>query len=228
MEQLVTIPASGRTLRGQLVIPEAAVGGVILADGAGKGRYSPRSHLMEAELQRAGLATLRVDLLEEDEREDDEKLFDIDLLANRLSRAAEWLLRYWDTRHLHLGYVGASTGAGAALVAAARQPSLVKAVVSRGGRADLAGEYLPRVEAPTLLIVGGRDELILRLNEAAHAHLHCPRQLAVIPRSGHLFTEPGALAEVAMLTVDWLNRYLDGRPRAEGHDETEPISVRDH
>lgn len=144
-----------------------------------------------------------MDLLEEDEENDREKVFDIELLAVRLQNAADWLRQQPDTRSCRLGYFGASTGAAAALVAAARQPKDVYAVVLRGGRPDLAGDYLDRVKAPTLLIVGGNDDVVITLNEEALALLRCPKHLIVIPGATHLFPEPGTLQEVARLAADW-------------------------
>jgi putative phosphoribosyl transferase len=154
-------------------------------------------------LQSAGIGTLLMDLLEEDEEDDRTKVFDIELLAERLQSAADWLRQQAETQDHRLGYFGASTGAAAALVAAARQPEGVIAVVSRGGRPDLAADYLPGVQAPTLLIVGGNDDVVITLNEEALALLRCPKQLIIIPGATHLFPEPGALEEVARLASEW-------------------------
>jgi putative phosphoribosyl transferase len=184
------------------------VGAVAFAHGSGSGRFSPRNQFVARVLQEAGLATLLLDLLEEEEAEDREKVFDIELLAERLQSAADWLRQEPATSALHLGYFGASTGAGAALLAAARDPASVAAVVSRGGRPDLAMDHLPSVQAPTLLIIGGNDDVVIELNEQALRRLRCPKELAVIPGATHLFEEPGALEEVARLAKEWFVRHL--------------------
>jgi putative phosphoribosyl transferase len=215
-ERLVEIAAGGRRLSGILTVPRAAGGVVAFAHGSGSGRFSPRNQFVARVLQEAGLATLLLDLLEEEEAEDREKVFDIDLLAERLESAGTWLSRDPETRSLRLGYFGASTGAGAALVAAARAPDAVGAVVSRGGRPDLARASLPAVRAPTLLIVGGNDDVVIDLNEEALRQLRCPRELVVIPGATHLFPEPGALEEVARLATEWLVRYLHQGRRTAG------------
>jgi putative phosphoribosyl transferase len=207
-EREVEIPSGRRILRGILHIPARAQGVVVFAHGSDSGRFSPRNQYVARVLQEGGLATLLIDLLEENEADDREKVFDIELLAERLQAAANWLRQAPETRHLRLGYFGASTGAGAALVAAARAPEAVGAVVSRGGRPDLAHSALAAVQALTLLIVGGNDEVVLDLNEQALRLLHCPKQLVVIPGATHLFPEPGALEEVARLAKDHFQRYL--------------------
>jgi putative phosphoribosyl transferase len=214
-ERLVQVPAAGRRLNGILTVPPRPRGVVAFAHGSGSGRFSPRNQFVARVLQEAGLATLLLDLLEEEEADDREKVFDIDLLAERLQSAASWLSREPETGALRLGYFGASTGAGAALVAAAREPAAVGAVVSRGGRPDLAAEYLPAVEAPTLLIVGGDDDVVIELNEQALRRLRCPKDLIVIPGATHLFEEPGALEEVTRLAKEWFVRHLTpaGAPR---------------
>lgn len=204
----VTIAAGSRRLEGILSVPPNARGAVAFAHGSGSGRHSPRNQYVARVLQDAGLATLLLDLLEPDEAEDRRKVFDIELLAERLRHAASWLERDTETRGLKLGYFGASTGAGAALVAAARHPEQVGAVVSRGGRPDLAWADLPKVAAPTLLIVGGHDEDVLELNRQAMAMLRCPCELTVVPRATHLFPEPGALEEVARLATQWFSKHL--------------------
>jgi predicted phosphoribosyltransferase len=177
-------------------------------------------------LQEAGLATLLIDLLEEEESDDRAKVFDIELLAGRLQSAADWLAAQPTTRNLRLGYFGASTGAAAALVAAARRPEQVAAVVSRGGRPDLAWDDLPAVQAPTLLIVGGADEEVVELNQQALQRLQCPKELAVVPGATHLFPEPGALEEVARLAADWFGRYL-GQAVPVDDSESEVTMFRD-
>jgi dienelactone hydrolase len=212
-EQVVEVPAGGVTLEGNLAAPAGARGVVLFAHGSGSSRHSPRNRSVAGVLQSAGLATLLVDLLTAAEEEVDDRTrhlrFDIGLLAGRLVGAADWLNNDPTTRGLAIGCFGASTGGGAALVAAAERPDLVRAVVSRGGRPDLAGEALARVRAPTLLIVGGNDVPVLRLNERALDELAAaPKRLAVVPGATHLFEEPGALGEVARLAADWFTRYL--------------------
>jgi dienelactone hydrolase len=207
-EREVEIISGKRTLRGILVVPPAAKGVVAFAHGSGSGRFSPRNQFVARVLQEAGLATLLLDLLEQSESEDRAKVFDINLLAERLQVAAAWLKRETTTAGLPLGYFGASTGAGAALVAAANDPGAIRAVVSRGGRPDLAGEHLKSVRAPTLLIVGGNDYVVIDLNQRAFRLLPGPKDLIIIPGATHLFEEPGTLEEVARLASDWFIRYL--------------------
>lgn len=207
-ERKVWIPSGYHKLGGTLHVPEGAVGAVVFAHGSGSGRFSPRNQFVARILQEAGLATLLLDLLEESEADDRRKVFDIELLAQRLQSAADWLAHDPQTSTLRVGYFGASTGAGAALVAAAREPELIKAVVSRGGRPDLADACLPTVQAPTLLLVGGRDDVVLELNEAALRRLRCPKNLIVIRNATHLFEEPGTLEEVALLAKEWFLRFL--------------------
>ena len=210
-----SIDADGATIVGEVTLPEQAVGVVAFAHGSGSSRHSPRNKSVAASLQEAGLATLLVDLLTSDEEEVDlrtrELRFDIALLARRLLAATEWLGRQPETTGLPLGYFGASTGAAAALIAAARHGDRVRAVVSRGGRPDLAGDALPDVRAPTLLVVGGRDEVVLELNRQALAQLEGEKQLVVVPDATHLFEEPGALERVAALACAWFGRHLAGR-----------------
>ena len=189
-------------------VPTDARGVVAFAHGSGSGRFSPRNQFVAGVLDEAGLATLLLDLLEEAESEDQRKVFDIKLLAERLQSAADWLKREPATKALRLGYFGASTGAGAALVAAVRDPTAVGAVVSRGGRPDLARDYLSAVQAPTLLIVGGNDDVVIELNEQALRLLHCPKQLVIVPGATHLFEEPGTLEEVSRLAKEWFVRLL--------------------
>lgn len=214
LERQVEIPSDRRRLSGILHVPRAAVGVVAFAHGSGSGRFSPRNQFVAHVLQEAGLATLLLDLLEEEEAEDREKIFDIELLAERLQSAASWLSQEPETATLRLGYFGASTGAGAALVAAAREPAAVGAVVSRGGRPDLASDYLPAVQAPTLLIVGGNDDVVIELNEQALRRLRRHKELIIVPGATHLFEEPGTLEEVARLAKAWFVRYLtlEGSP----------------
>jgi putative phosphoribosyl transferase len=212
----VEIPSGPRHLSGILNIPAGARGIVVFAHGSGSGRFSPRNQFVAHILAEGGLATLLVDLLDEEEADDREKVFDIELLAGRLQDIAQWLDQGPATQSLHPGYFGASTGAGAALVASARMPNAVKALVSRGGRPDLARDYLCGVVAPTLLIVGGNDAPVIGLNKEALKLLSCPKQLVIIPDATHLFEEPGALEEVARLAKEWFVRYLapvDGTSR---------------
>ncbi len=197
------IPSGGRMMHGTLTIPDTARGIVTFAHGSGSSRFSPRNRYVAEVLQQGGLATLLIDLLDEEEEADRRNVFDIELLSSRLQSAVDWLSQEAETRDLRLGHFGASTGAASALVAAARQPERVAAVVSRGGRPDLAGAYLPRVKAPTLLIVGGKDDRVIQLNEEALAQLRCSREMVIIPGATHLFPEPGALEEVARLARDW-------------------------
>ena len=208
VEREADIPAGERRVRGTLSLPAEASAVVAFAHGSGSGRFSPRNQFVARKLQEARLGTLLIDLLEDDEANDRSLVFDISLLADRLQCAAHWLQAQRETREMKLGYFGASTGAGAALLAAARSPGSVGAVVSRGGRPDLAREFLAHVAAPTLLIVGGDDEIVLELNREAHELLRCPRQLDVVPGATHLFSEPGALEEVARLAEEWFLRYL--------------------
>jgi putative phosphoribosyl transferase len=204
MEQAVKIPAEGAALEGDLVIPEGARAIVVFAHGSGSGRHSPRNMYVAESLRRAGLGTLLMDLLTRDEERLDANSghlrFDIRLLADRLLAATEWLRR---EHGLKAGYFGASTGGGAALMAAADRPEWIYAVVSRGGRPDLAGRALPFVKAPTLLIVGGRDFPVIRMNEEAAASLQCEHRIEIVPGATHLFEEPGTLQEVARLAAEW-------------------------
>ena len=207
-EQAVEVKTGRVRLQGILGLPASMTGVVLFAHGSGSGRLSPRNTFVAHTLQEGGLATLLLDLLEEEEAEDRRKVFDIDLLADRLLAATEWLAQGPATQGFQVGYFGASTGAGAALQAAARAPESVAAVVSRGGRPDLAMPYLPRVKAPTLLIVGGHDFPVIQMNQEALAQLICPKELVIVPGATHLFEEPGTLEEVAGLALRWFVRYL--------------------
>ncbi|MFE7551523.1 alpha/beta family hydrolase [Streptomyces gardneri] len=204
----VRIPATGATLAGRLAVPDGATGIVLFAHGSGSSRHSPRNRAVADALNRAGLGTLLFDLLTEAEATDRARVFDTPLLAGRLASATDWLAGRPEGGELPLGYFGASTGAAAALWAAADPASGVAAVVSRGGRPDLAGEHLARVRAPTLLVVGGRDALVLDLNRRAQALLRCENRLTVVPGATHLFEEPGALEEVAELATDWFAEWF--------------------
>ena len=206
------IAAGDVTLKGFLEIPEDALGIVVFAHGSGSSRYSVRNNAVAAFLRRAGLGTLLFDLLTADEERVDqytrEHRFDIPLLSRRLEGAVRWLTMEPEAKELPIGLFGSSTGAAAALIAAAMLPDLVSAVVSRGGRADLAGGMLARVKAPSLLIVGGDDPEVLRLNHAARKEMRCRSEVAVVTGATHLFEEPGALDEVATLTRDWFVTHL--------------------
>jgi putative phosphoribosyl transferase len=204
----VSVTAGRITLQAILGLPKTPLGVVVFAHGSGSGRLSPRNTFVARALQDGGLATLLIDLLEEEEAEDRRKVFDIDLLATRLQVASEWLAHHDRTRGLPLGSFGASTGAGAALQAAAHAPASVAAVVSRGGRPDLAAPYLPEVKAPTLLIVGGHDYPVIEMNQEAYAMLACPKQLIIVPGATHLFEEPGTLEQVAEHARAWFQKYL--------------------
>jgi putative phosphoribosyl transferase len=227
-ERTVRIPAGRATLSGILAHPHDASGLVIFAHGSGSGRFSPRNAYVAGVLQQGGLATLLIDLLEENEAEDRRTVFDIDLLAGRLSAASEWAKRDAELGGLRIGYFGASTGAGAALQAAAVAPHSVAAVVSRGGRPDLAEGYLPDVHAPTLLIVGGLDGAVIELNRAAFAALGCTKELIIVPGATHLFEEPGTLEQVAHHARGWFERFLLGRPASAERGRRSGSGKEDH
>ena len=208
----VQIPAGRAVLSGNLTIPENAMALVLFAHGSGSSRHSPRNQSVARTINRAGLGTLLFDLLTPEEEALDiytrEHRFNINLLAERLVHAAKWAGQQEETRDLHLGYFGSSTGGAAALVAAAERPQDVGAVVSRGGRPDLAGDALPKVQAPTLLIVGGDDDIVIELNEMARDQMRCEVKLEIIPGATHLFEEPGALEQVAKLASAWFSLHL--------------------
>ncbi len=213
----VSIPADGVRLGGEMHVPSGATGIVVFAHGSGSSRRSPRNQFVAHQLQKTGLATLLMDLLEEDEAQDRDKVFDIELLASRLLAATRWLGNEPATRSLRIGYFGASTGAAAALIAAAREPAKVSALVSRGGRPDMALPWLSRVKAPTLLIVGERDVPVLDWNQDAYRHLTAEKSLVIVPGATHLFEEPGTLESVAREACRWFLRYLSpetARPAA--------------
>jgi len=214
-ERAVLVETSTAGLDGDLTVPDDATRGlVIFAHGSGSSRRSPRNRAVAAVLHGAGMATLLFDLLTPAEEDVDARTrrlrFDIALLAGRLYGATGWVAERAELHGLPLGYFGASTGAAAALVAAAERPDEIGAVVSRGGRPDLAGDRLPRVEAPTLLIAGGRDSTVLELNRKAAAEMKAPAELEIVSGATHLFEEPGALEQVATLARDWFTRYLSG------------------
>jgi putative phosphoribosyl transferase len=216
-EQTVQLTLDSVSLEGTLVIPAGATGIVLFAHGSGSSRHSPRNRYVAEALREGGLATLLIDLLTSAEEREDNRTarlrFDINLLARRVVAAADWLLDNPAARHLRIGYFGASTGAAAALVAAAERPDDVGAVVSRGGRPDLAMPFLSLVNAPTLLIVGARDLPVIEMNRAALPHLRAEKRLEIVPGASHLFEEPGTLDQVAHVAREWLLTYL--RPYTE-------------
>jgi len=209
---LVRIEADGVLLEGNLLIPERATGVVLFAHGSGSSRFSSRNRYVAEQLRAAGVGTLLIDLLTQDEEQIDLRTahlrFDIGLLAGRLAGAIEWLEHEPQTQRLKVGLFGASTGGGAALVAAARRPDRIAAVVSRGGRPDLAGPALPKVKAPTLLIVGGDDTPVIGMNREAYDQMKCVRRMEIVPGASHLFEEPGTLEQVARLASNWFTEYL--------------------
>lgn len=208
------------TLEGELAIPPGSNGVVVFAHGSGSSRHSPRNQYVARVIRESGNGTLLFDLLTRAEEAEDQFTghlrFDIGLLADRLVEVTHWLVAQPAARELGIGYFGSSTGGGAALVAAAEVGPRIGAVVSRGGRPDLAGAALPRVQAPTLLVVGGRDDVVIRLNEEALAELRCEKELEIVPGATHLFEEPGTLEAVARLAADWFRRHL--RSHAETTD----------
>jgi putative phosphoribosyl transferase len=210
----VQIHAGRAVLSGNLNIPKDASALVLFAHGSGSSRHSPRNQFVARTLNDAGLATLLFDLLTQEEEALDlrtrEHRFNIQLLAERLSHATKWTKAQEQMRDLRIGYFGSSTGGAAALVAAADNPGEVGTVVSRGGRPDLAGQALPKVQAPTLLIVGGNDDIVIELNEQARDRMRCEVKLEIIPGATHLFEEPGALEKVAQLASDWFVKQIGG------------------
>ncbi|GIW73258.1 MAG: DeoR family transcriptional regulator [Planctomycetota bacterium] len=214
IEREVAVASGEVALAGSLALPAGCQGLVLFAHGSGSSRHSPRNRFVAQALNRAGLGTLLFDLLTPAEGRRDELTrelrFDIELLARRLVGAIDWASHEQSTRGLALGLFGASTGAAAALIAAAERPALVRAVVSRGGRPDLAAAALGRVQAPTLLIVGGEDRPVIALNRQASEQMRCEHQLSIVPGAGHLFEEPGALEQVAQLAAAWFARHLGG------------------
>jgi pimeloyl-ACP methyl ester carboxylesterase len=212
IDRAVQIASGNATLHGDLAVPSNAAGLVLFAHGSGSSRHSSRNIYVARVLQSAGLGTLLFDLLtaaeEQVDRHTSEHRFDIGLLAQRLVNATRWVDNESELRDLRIGYFGASTGSAAALIAAARLPDRVSAVVSRGGRPDLAAAALERVSAPTLLIVGGHDDVVIELNERAFEQLRCQKDLAIVPGASHLFEEPGTLAAAANLASEWFQRHL--------------------
>jgi putative phosphoribosyl transferase len=221
IRRIVRIPANGIELEGALVIPADAQGIVLFAHGSGSSRHSPRNNFVAQVLHRAGMATLLMDLLTQEEDSIYQNRFNIDLLTWRLERATQWITEQTESKALDIGYFGASTGAAAALQAAATFGPSIGAVVSRGGRPDLAMTALGNVQSPTLLIVGGLDDLVIEFNRRAYEKLQAEKHLAIVPGATHLFEEPGTLQEVASLAADWFRRYL-GSSRVQ---EERPRSV---
>lgn len=215
-EHLVSITIGPVTLKGSLVIPAEAQGIVLFAHGSGSSRHSPRNRFVAEELQKTGLATLLFDLLTHEEEQVDmftrELRFDTELLASRLVGATQWIKTHTETKNLRIGYFGASTGAAAALIAATRIPEDIDAVVSRGGRPDLAGAALSKVKTPTLLIVGGVDYPVIDMNETALKRIPATKKLVIVPGASHLFEEPGTLEAVARQAADWFTQYLVKTP----------------
>ncbi len=222
VEQSLRIPAGDVTLDADLVVPEPAGGVVVFAHGSGSSRHSPRNRYVAGELQRSGLATVLADLLTPAEDQLDARTgrlrFDIGLLAHRVTALTDWLAEHRPTARLPAGLFGASTGAAAALVAAAERPGPVTAVVSRGGRPDLAGAYLRSVRQPTLLIIGELDTVVIELNRTAMQQLGGVARLEIVPGASHLFEEPGTLEHVARLARDWFVQYLEPGPRGDQGD----------
>jgi putative phosphoribosyl transferase len=212
--QEVQIPAGQAVLAGNLIVPQSSTALVLFVHGSGSSRLSPRNQFVARKLNEAGLATLLFDLLTPEEESIDmytaEHRFNISLLAERLIHATNWAQQEKQTRDLHIGFFGSSTGGAAALVAAAEPPDNVDAIVSRGGRPDLAGQSLPNVKAPTLLIVGGEDDVVIELNEKARAQMRCEVKIEIVPGATHLFEEPGALEQVAKLASDWFVLHAAG------------------
>lgn len=212
MKEEVLMPVGEALLEGELQVPAGSRGIVIFVHGSGSSRHSPRNQYVARVIREAGIGTLLFDLLTQEEEAIDlptrHLRFDIGLLTHRLIQATNWIEEREATRHLRIGYFGASTGGAAALVAAAALGEKISAVVSRGGRPDLAGEALPQVLSPTLLLVGGYDDVVIQLNQQAFERLHCPKELKIVPGASHLFEEPGKLEIVAQLAAEWFQLYL--------------------
>ncbi len=210
--EIELVVGRGARIGGMLAVPEGARGLVVFAHGSGSSRHSPRNRFVAYSLRRMGLGTLLFDLLTLEEEAIDEQTaelrFDIGFLAKRLGEVTDWVFAHPELSYMRVGYFGSSTGAAAALVAAADRTEAIGAVVSRGGRPDLAGDALERVVAPTLLIVGGADSVVIQLNQEALLRLRSPKSLEIVPGATHLFSEPGALNQVAELAGGWFTRYL--------------------
>jgi putative phosphoribosyl transferase len=211
----VVIESQEHRLEGEFLSPPNPIGVVLFAHGSGSSRLSPRNQLVARELHREGIATLLFDLLEEQEAVDRRNVFDVELLAGRLLGAVDWVHQQAELKNLPLGFFGASTGAAAALIAAAESSEPVAAVVSRGGRPDLAERWLSRVTAPTLLIVGGEDDQVIEMNRFALGQLICEARMEIVPGATHLFEEPGTLEEVARLAAAWFATFLLKNEKSE-------------
>lgn len=226
----IQIPCGQVVLEGDLFVPNNAQGIVLFAHGSGSSRFSPRNRFVAAQLNQGNVATLLFDLLTPEEEQNDiysaHLRFDIELLAKRLACASDFVTTCGYTQELSIGYFGASTGGAAALIAAANRVNIVQAVVTRGGRPDLAGKALPHVQCPTLLIVGGADLNVIPLNQSAYNQLTCPKQLTLVPKATHLFEEPGALEYVAELALEWFQNNLTTNniptPRTSSSDISAP------
>lgn len=215
LEKLVRIPADYAHIEGMLALPENAQGLVLFAHGSGSSRHSPRNNYVAQVLREAGIGTLLMDLLTPEEDLDYQTRFDIPLLTQRLLAATRWIKAQRELQELPIGYFGASTGAAAALQAAAVDGNEISAVVSRGGRPDLAGTHaLHQVQCPVLLLVGGHDDVVIDLNQDAYEQLHCTKEMVIIPGATHLFDEPGTLEEVARQAATWFVRHLGQVPAA--------------
>lgn len=212
VKEEISIPAGGVKLDGELIIPEGAQGLVIFSHGSGSSRHSPRNRFVAERLHQEKMATLLFDLLTEDEDEFRKNRFDIELLTTRLQKVTHWISQQNETHLLPIGYFGASTGAASALKSAARWGDKIKAVVSRGGRPDLAIDEMANLSAATLLIVGGEDHHVIELNEQAYGHIQAPKSLEIIPGAGHLFEEEGTLEQAADLAASWYRQKLSGNP----------------
>lgn len=212
VKEEISIPAGGVKLDGELIIPEGARGLVIFSHGSGSSRHSPRNRFVAERLHQEKMATLLFDLLTEDEDEFRKNRFDIELLTTRLQKVTHWISQQNETHLLPIGYFGASTGAASALKSAARWGDKIKAVVSRGGRPDLAIDEMANLSAATLLIVGGEDHHVIELNEQAYGHIQAPKSLEIIPGAGHLFEEEGTLEQAADLAASWYRQKLSGNP----------------
>lgn len=219
LAKTINIPSGNVALEGELKVPQGASGIVLFAHGSGSSRHSPRNQYVARTIREAGVGTLLFDLLTKEEEAVDaytaQLRFDIGFLAKRLVDATNWITSQTITQHLRIGYFGSSTGAAAALIGAVELPNIVAAVVSRGGRPDLAGEALPKVKAPTLLIVGGNDDVVIGLNEEAYAQLSCEKEMKIVPGATHLFGEPGTLEQVAQLASEWFKAKLQPQMLAQ-------------
>jgi len=208
LKKEVQIPVGNISLPGELIVPRDATGLVIFSHGSGSSRFSPRNNQVAEIIRESDMATLLFDLLTAEEDANYDNRFNINLLTERLIAATKWVMKQEETHHLNIGYFGASTGAASALNAAAELSKSVKAVVSRGGRPDLAMSALEFVQAPTLLIIGGDDVEVIRLNQIAYKHLKCEKEMKIIPGATHLFEEPGTLEEVSYISASWFKHHL--------------------